>query len=590
MYKAALKITQNAGVVTISVFLAATCVVHAGSLTPPGAPASTMKTLAETDPGKPIHQSDLPFTISTPGHYFIVENLTFTTLNANAITIAADDVELDFKGFTVTGPGKTAGATGTAVFGSGAHSHVVVVNGGARGFRSVGVALGTFTDSRIQDITSVSNGVVGITAGSNGIVRNCIVEGTGNGDGAIGIGTGASCLVSGNVVKNTIATGSVLATGINAGADCTVQDNTIVTVTGGISAGNAIGVNGGTGSSIIGNSITGCVSFDISSASGITATITSGTKSGAVTGISQGRSIRRNTIQSVTTVGSGAASGIDLVVSTIATISDNTLISVSSGSGLAYGIKSVSAGFDGVNYTGNHIEGISTSTGSLARGISGNGASHCANNFILGVAGGAVSSADGISVGGGSVVENCQVKNIHGGTGGGRTTGISGGTTVRNNSIQDVSTTGTIAAGIETNTSATVTSNSVLNISATGTNAQARGIDGGQNATVQDNVVTTCTGTGTGSVVNIVGGLGCRIIGNSTDTSNGVSSTSVGIHVFGNNCLVLLNNCGTHTGGSIVFLSTTTGGYAAGNHVRTAVSDLGTNTEAGTNPTANLVY
>ncbi|MFH0795264.1 MAG: hypothetical protein V2A74_14670, partial [bacterium] len=38
-----------------------------GSLTPPGAPAPTMRTLDEVDPGIPIHASDLPLAITTPG-------------------------------------------------------------------------------------------------------------------------------------------------------------------------------------------------------------------------------------------------------------------------------------------------------------------------------------------------------------------------------------------------------------------------------------------------------------------------------------------------------------------------------------------
>jgi hypothetical protein len=57
-----------------------------GSLTPPGAPAPTMKTLQQVEPRTPI--SSAPFTISQPGSYYLTTNLTVTTAT-NAITPAA---------------------------------------------------------------------------------------------------------------------------------------------------------------------------------------------------------------------------------------------------------------------------------------------------------------------------------------------------------------------------------------------------------------------------------------------------------------------------------------------------------------------
>src|SRR5215207_11600534 len=44
-----------------------------GTLTPPGAPAQTMKTLDQVEPRKPI--SSLPFTITQPGSYYVTSNL-----------------------------------------------------------------------------------------------------------------------------------------------------------------------------------------------------------------------------------------------------------------------------------------------------------------------------------------------------------------------------------------------------------------------------------------------------------------------------------------------------------------------------------
>src|ERR1019366_7708233 len=95
-----------------------------GSLTPPGAPAPTMKTLAQVEPRTPI--SSVPYTISSPGSYYLTATLTNTGVGIDAITINADDVTLDLKGFTLMG-GPSAGS---AINVPSDHRHVVVRNGG----------------------------------------------------------------------------------------------------------------------------------------------------------------------------------------------------------------------------------------------------------------------------------------------------------------------------------------------------------------------------------------------------------------------------------------------------------------------------
>ena len=54
-----------------------------GSLTPPGPPALTMKTLQQVEPRVPI--SSAPFTISQPGSYYLTTNLTVS--GGDAITL-----------------------------------------------------------------------------------------------------------------------------------------------------------------------------------------------------------------------------------------------------------------------------------------------------------------------------------------------------------------------------------------------------------------------------------------------------------------------------------------------------------------------
>jgi hypothetical protein len=94
-----------------------------GSLTPPGAPAPTMKTLDQIEPRMPI--SSAPFTINVPGSYYLTTNLTVSS--GNGITIVASDVTLDLSGFTIssTDPANS----GRGIMSSGARINLAIYNG-----------------------------------------------------------------------------------------------------------------------------------------------------------------------------------------------------------------------------------------------------------------------------------------------------------------------------------------------------------------------------------------------------------------------------------------------------------------------------
>ena len=82
-----------------------------GSLTPPGAPAPTMKTLAQIEPRTPI--SSVPFTIIAPGAYYLTTNLTVTS--GTAITVATNGVTLDLNGFTIASTAPNAAGAGIVI-------------------------------------------------------------------------------------------------------------------------------------------------------------------------------------------------------------------------------------------------------------------------------------------------------------------------------------------------------------------------------------------------------------------------------------------------------------------------------------------
>ena len=124
--KTSLKMTLGA-VLWTAMFLQPSTLLAQGSLTPPGPPAPTMKTLQQVEPRVPI--STAPFTISQPGSYYLTTNLTVS--GGNAITIAANGVTLDLNGFTIAST--TNPASGIAVLISGGLRNIAIQNGHIQG-------------------------------------------------------------------------------------------------------------------------------------------------------------------------------------------------------------------------------------------------------------------------------------------------------------------------------------------------------------------------------------------------------------------------------------------------------------------------
>ena len=98
-----------------------------GSLTPPGAPAPTMKSLDQIEARTPI--STAPFTIAQPSSYYLTANLNVSS--GNAITVTTNDVTLDLNGFTISSTEATP--TGTGILFVGAVTDIIIRNGHIKG-------------------------------------------------------------------------------------------------------------------------------------------------------------------------------------------------------------------------------------------------------------------------------------------------------------------------------------------------------------------------------------------------------------------------------------------------------------------------
>ena len=192
----------------VGAMLLSTSVLFAqGPLTPPGAPAVTMKTLRQLEPRTPI--ASAPYTITTSGSYYLTTNLVST---GHGIIIQAENVSIDLMGFSLVGDGVSSDY-GLYFDGDASRPvHTVsVYNGVIEGFYN-GIRMEFARQNRIEDLviskcTSTAILVLG-TGGSlcseNRFSRCVITENTGFGIYLAG-GGGA---VDGNTIE-----------------DCTIGDN-----------------------------------------------------------------------------------------------------------------------------------------------------------------------------------------------------------------------------------------------------------------------------------------------------------------------------------------------------------------------------
>ncbi len=175
-------------------------------------------------------------TISTPGSYVLVDNVTMTNIAATAINVNASDVTIDLNGHTLSCPGGTS--LGIA---HGTGSRLEVFGGTIRGFGAPGISTGS--DDNIHDLRVDSCGSgIGIN-GSRGRVQNCIITGTSTGvyidvpgDGTSVIG----CQIMGNtggievfaggchIVENVISANTSNGITVNSVTNALVRGNTLL--------------------------------------------------------------------------------------------------------------------------------------------------------------------------------------------------------------------------------------------------------------------------------------------------------------------------------------------------------------------------
>jgi hypothetical protein len=194
-------------VVVVSSFILPHSSFGQGALTPPAAPAPTFKTLQQVEPRTPI--TNLPVTISVPGSYYFITNLTGAA--GDGIHINVGDVTLDLNGFALIG------GTGAGILLPNPVSNVRIRNGTVRGWGGAGISAGNGSNCRFEALLSSGNGGDGIRGGARTLILGCVAQA----NGAVGLASGSD-----SVMRDCTATGNtngIVVTGVITG--CTANDN-----------------------------------------------------------------------------------------------------------------------------------------------------------------------------------------------------------------------------------------------------------------------------------------------------------------------------------------------------------------------------
>jgi parallel beta-helix repeat protein len=216
-----------------------------GALTPPGAPAPTMKSLDQVEARTIVNASNTPgdasdlFIISKPGSYYLTTNLTGVS-GKNGIEITTNNVTLDLNGFAVQGVSGSANGISIPI----ASSNVTIRNGAVSGwgldgvFSSSSSAVNIVCERLNVFLSGVNNDFNfgdGIYLNGSGVIRDCgcqknyingitcpgngfvLISGCTTGANSYGIHIQTNC-----AVKDCNVSGNYI--GIEAGYNCTIID------------------------------------------------------------------------------------------------------------------------------------------------------------------------------------------------------------------------------------------------------------------------------------------------------------------------------------------------------------------------------
>jgi|GEM_PF-1127253 hypothetical protein len=198
--------------------------------------------------------TSLPYTISAPGYYYLIRNLTYT--DGDGITINADNVTLDLMGFTLTGSKIIIDFEDSKGIYIHRRNNVEIRNGTLTGWLR-GIHGNVGNNYRIINIRAVGNDYGIYLVGNNHLIQGCTAYpgqfGINIGLGIIGTGTIRGCTV-GNFYNGILISGGTVSD--NVVSDCTgngIYPKACAVISHNQVNNCHVGIDGYYGGSIIGN-------------------------------------------------------------------------------------------------------------------------------------------------------------------------------------------------------------------------------------------------------------------------------------------------------------------------------------------------